>query len=208
VSSLPIALRRHGRACPGHPRLAFEKKKDLDARAKRGHDEDRFTSATASCPPSLRGTLATKQSSLGLGLLCRSLRSTFSHRKIRAKEVDKRNHDGHGKEYVALLQDHAFILPRLQTSKSHTLPLLRPQSHTRRVTIGKLDAGLFEHTRDRREIIARRHAASLFEVDDDAGRDHGAVSQHALIHIDEAARGAALGGRKRHMLIVQLLHTA
>jgi hypothetical protein len=35
----------------------------------------------------------------------------FSHREIRAEEVDKRNHDGHGKQYVALVQDHAFIFP-------------------------------------------------------------------------------------------------
>ncbi|MCF8478716.1 MAG: hypothetical protein K9G60_16935 [Pseudolabrys sp.] len=34
------AQRRHGRACPGHPRLAvFERKKDVDARHKAGHDE-------------------------------------------------------------------------------------------------------------------------------------------------------------------------
>jgi hypothetical protein len=77
-----------------------QRKKDVDARAKRGHDEG--------CPLSLRGALATKQSSLGLGLLGRSFRSGPSHRKIRAKEVDKCNHDGHGKQYAALLQDHVF----------------------------------------------------------------------------------------------------
>jgi hypothetical protein len=30
--------RRHGRACPGHPRLASISKKDVDARHKAGHD--------------------------------------------------------------------------------------------------------------------------------------------------------------------------
>jgi hypothetical protein len=34
-----MTLNRHGRACPGHPRLAFlAGKKDVDARDKRGHD--------------------------------------------------------------------------------------------------------------------------------------------------------------------------
>src|SRR5690348_15023569 len=32
---------RHGRACPGHPRLASSKK-DVDARDKRGHDGGEF----------------------------------------------------------------------------------------------------------------------------------------------------------------------
>jgi hypothetical protein len=33
-------MNRHGRACPGHPRLAFERleKKDADARDRPGHD--------------------------------------------------------------------------------------------------------------------------------------------------------------------------
>ncbi len=30
---------RHGRACPGHPRLPRVDEKDVDARAERGHDE-------------------------------------------------------------------------------------------------------------------------------------------------------------------------
>jgi hypothetical protein len=50
---------------------------------------------TAGYVLSLRGALATKQSSLGLELLRRSLRSSFSHRKICAKEVDERYH-GYG----------------------------------------------------------------------------------------------------------------
>jgi hypothetical protein len=34
---------RHGRACPGYPRLtAATRKKDVDARDKRGHDVDRL----------------------------------------------------------------------------------------------------------------------------------------------------------------------
>jgi hypothetical protein len=78
--------------------------------------------------------------------------------------------------------------------RAHALPLRLPEPHTRRVAIGKLDASFLKHTLDRREIIAHRHATSLFEVDDDSARDHGAVSQRRLIHIDEAAGGAALGG--------------
>jgi hypothetical protein len=31
---------RHGRACPGHPRLALHKGKDVDARHKAGHDRE------------------------------------------------------------------------------------------------------------------------------------------------------------------------
>jgi hypothetical protein len=34
-----LHLSRHGRACPGHPRLIFETKKDVDARHKAGHDD-------------------------------------------------------------------------------------------------------------------------------------------------------------------------
>jgi hypothetical protein len=39
VMSQPFQ-RRHGRACPGHPRLAALRhgKKDVDARDERGHD--------------------------------------------------------------------------------------------------------------------------------------------------------------------------
>ena len=34
-----MTLHRHGRACPGHPRLAvLAGSKDVDARDKRGHD--------------------------------------------------------------------------------------------------------------------------------------------------------------------------
>src|ERR687887_96029 len=33
--------RRHGRACPGHPRLSTERKQDVDARGKPGHDEEK-----------------------------------------------------------------------------------------------------------------------------------------------------------------------
>jgi hypothetical protein len=73
--------------------------------------------------------------------------------------------------------------------------LLFPQPHARRVTIGELDAGFFEHPLDRREIVARRHATPLLEIHDDSARNHRAVSQHSLVHIDEATGGAALGGR-------------
>jgi hypothetical protein len=108
--------------------LLCERKKDVDARAKRGHDEN--SGLAQRNPPSpgdaaqdaallrptdwasLRGALATKQSSLGLGLLGRSLRPRFSHRKIGAEKVHKRYHDGYGEQYVALIQDHAFIFRR------------------------------------------------------------------------------------------------
>jgi hypothetical protein len=34
-----MTFSRHGRACPGHPRLAsWTEKEDVDARDKRGHD--------------------------------------------------------------------------------------------------------------------------------------------------------------------------
>jgi len=34
-----MTLNRHGRACPGHPRLsAAEGQKDVDTRDERGHD--------------------------------------------------------------------------------------------------------------------------------------------------------------------------
>jgi hypothetical protein len=42
MASLPqpnsAHLSRHGRACPGHPRLAASQEKDVDARHKAGHD--------------------------------------------------------------------------------------------------------------------------------------------------------------------------
>jgi hypothetical protein len=38
VSLLFITFIRHGRACPGHPRL-HRRMKDVDARHKAGHDE-------------------------------------------------------------------------------------------------------------------------------------------------------------------------
>jgi hypothetical protein len=34
-----MLLDRHGRACPGHPRLSCCSTKDVDARDKRGHDD-------------------------------------------------------------------------------------------------------------------------------------------------------------------------
>jgi hypothetical protein len=40
--SFSIASPRHGRACPGHPRLSFApraRKQGVDARDKRGHDD-------------------------------------------------------------------------------------------------------------------------------------------------------------------------
>src|SRR6266849_10436449 len=40
-SSRRTGLIRHGRACPGHPRLGVVKK-DVDARHKAGHDEKRM----------------------------------------------------------------------------------------------------------------------------------------------------------------------
>jgi hypothetical protein len=46
-----------------------------------------------------------------------------------------------------------------------TLPLLLPQPQPRRVAIGELDAGLFRHALDRREIVRHRSAADLLEID-------------------------------------------
>jgi hypothetical protein len=40
MSIIPLPkVFRHGRACPGHPRLGRKIKKDVDARDKPGHDE-------------------------------------------------------------------------------------------------------------------------------------------------------------------------
>jgi hypothetical protein len=86
-------------------------------------------------------------------------------------------------------------LVNLYSNDGSVALLLFPQPHTRRVAIGKLDASFLKDTLDRREIIARRHAPSLFEIDDDSTRNHRAISQHSLVHIDEATGGAALGGR-------------
>src|SRR5215475_11063931 len=41
LSELPVILavfQRHGRACPGHPRLCAHRPEDVDARHKAGHD--------------------------------------------------------------------------------------------------------------------------------------------------------------------------
>src|SRR5947209_1467044 len=35
-----FVIRRHGRACPGHPRLPCRRAKDVDARDKPGHDDN------------------------------------------------------------------------------------------------------------------------------------------------------------------------
>jgi hypothetical protein len=45
---LTVTLRpalRHGRACPGHPRLGVSTKLDVDARHRAGHDERDFFAA-------------------------------------------------------------------------------------------------------------------------------------------------------------------
>ena len=106
--------------------------------------------------------------------------------------------------YTSILSDHNELYASVMhvVSRLGRALLLFPQPHTRRVTIGKLDAGFLEHALDRREIIARRHATSLLEIDNHAARNHGIISQRPLIHLDEAARGAALGGRNRHLLSV------
>jgi len=48
----------------------------------------------------------------------------------------------------------------------HRLPLLLPQPHARRVPIGELDTGFFQHALDRRNIVLGWVAAALFEIDD------------------------------------------
>jgi hypothetical protein len=40
------------------------------------------------------------------------------------------------------------------------------QTVYKRVAIGELDAGLFQHALDRREIVVRRVSAALLEIDD------------------------------------------
>jgi hypothetical protein len=59
------------------------------------------------------------------------------------KDVDGRDKPGHDGE------------------NESTLPLLPPQPHPRRVAIGELDAGLFQHALDRREIVFGGIAAAL-----------------------------------------------
>src|SRR5262249_914607 len=41
---------RHARACPGHPRLWGQEKKDVDGRDRPGHDGESYASSTASAP--------------------------------------------------------------------------------------------------------------------------------------------------------------
>jgi hypothetical protein len=55
----------------------------------------------------------------------------------------------------------------LRSCGLHLLPLLLPPPQARRVAIGELDAGLFQHALDRREIVPGRVAAALLEIDDD-----------------------------------------
>jgi hypothetical protein len=38
LTAMPGLLDRHGRACPGHPRLALHCDEGVDARDKPGHD--------------------------------------------------------------------------------------------------------------------------------------------------------------------------
>src|SRR5437868_4653847 len=75
------------------------------------------------------------------------------------------------------------------------LTLLLPQAHARRVAIGELDASLFEHALDRREIVARRHAAAFLEIDDHVLGNRCTPGEVDLSHVDEAAGCAALRRR-------------
>src|SRR5205823_9917491 len=88
--------------------------------------------------------------------------------------------------------------PAMTSESNDHLPLLLPQPYARRIAIGELDAGLFQHALDRRNIVARRHAAAFLEIDDDRARHHRALGQHRLIHLDETARRAASGWRDQH----------
>src|SRR5215213_1338998 len=58
VSALTIITIRHGRACPGHPRLTLCRvtKKVVDAREKRGHDGARVRAVDV--PPTTNATAA------------------------------------------------------------------------------------------------------------------------------------------------------
>jgi hypothetical protein len=58
-----------------------------------------------------------------------------------------------------------------------TLPLLLPQPQARRVAIGELDAGLFQHALDRRGIVRHRGAPALLEIDDGVFGNRGPGSQ-------------------------------
>jgi hypothetical protein len=62
-----------------------------------------------------------------------------------------------------------------------TLPLLLPQPQARRVAIGELDAGLFQHALDRREIVLGRVAPAFLEIDDDVFGNRGPGSQFGFI---------------------------
>jgi hypothetical protein len=55
-----ISNRRHGRPCPGHPRLSAEnREKDVDARDKRGHDAGKKTAFACSGIKVTSGVLST-----------------------------------------------------------------------------------------------------------------------------------------------------
>src|SRR6266849_2732285 len=47
MAFLAIPIRRHGRACPGHPRAFTSGRQDVDARDERGHDESWAAIATS-----------------------------------------------------------------------------------------------------------------------------------------------------------------
>src|SRR5258708_6902073 len=76
-----------------------------------------------------------------------------------------------------------------------TLPLLLPQPQAWRVAVGELDAGLFQHALDRREIVLHRGAPALFEIDDGVFGNRSPGSQFDLSHVEQTARRAAQRGR-------------
>jgi hypothetical protein len=58
--------------------------------------------------------------------------------------------------------------------------------------------GGFERGADRGQVARRWSDASVLEVSDDVARDDSPTRQFGLIHVDQPAGSAALGGRDRH----------
>jgi len=81
--------------------------------------------------------------------------------------------------------------PAEGVSRGQTLPLLLPQPQARRVAIGELDAGLFQHALDRRESVPGRIGPALFESHDDVLGHQGRAGQFDLSHVEEPARRSA-----------------
>lgn len=60
--------------------------------------------------------------------------------------------------------------------------------------LNELDAGFFQCALDGGEVVAVGYTAFAFEIDDHVARNGSGFGQLGLVHIQEAAGGAALGG--------------